>query len=601
MDTNEALKVLGLTPNASASDIKQAYRDLMQQYHPDKVAHLGPEFRVLAEKKAKEINEAFQVLSDYQPQRPPPPKQPPPPPPPPRESAPQPPPSPKQAAAATPGWLKRNPIAVVGIGCLIIAAIVLAKSYSASKELSLPPTAEPAALEIERRAKSGDPSAQVDLGLLYEYGNSFGDSGFVKIDSTLRNAAEAVKWYRKLADNGDARGNYLLAEAYRKGLGVKKDSAEALVWHRKATDTVDGYPYYQYTLGSFYYSGTGAPKDYAEAARWFRRAANQNYADAQFTLGLIYERGEGVPKDYAEAASWYLKAAELGMIGAQNNLGVLYHNGTGVPRDYATAFKWYTKAAQRGELFAQRNLGGLYQAGLGTVKDYVKAYMWYNIAAAATWDGSADAAKQRDALALQMSAKDISIAQRLSSEWKPQGRYASLLAHPPNVGTSATQPREQAEKLAKPVNRFTGLHADDPIVEELEKLPEVVPPTGLLRLYHGKAVAPLEIVTKDRNVHYYAKVVDAKSGSLVATIFIRGGETAKLEVPLGIFRIRYAVGGIWRGEKALFGPPPSTQCIEAKEDFQFRVEGDRVLGHTIELFLQRDGNLKTEEIPLESF
>ena len=49
MNTTEALKVLGLAPSASATEIKQAYRELMQQYHPDKVAHLGPEFRPIAE------------------------------------------------------------------------------------------------------------------------------------------------------------------------------------------------------------------------------------------------------------------------------------------------------------------------------------------------------------------------------------------------------------------------------------------------------------------------------------------------------------------------------------------------------------------------
>ena len=32
------------------------------QYHPDKVAHLGEEFRRVAEEKMKELNEAYQHL-----------------------------------------------------------------------------------------------------------------------------------------------------------------------------------------------------------------------------------------------------------------------------------------------------------------------------------------------------------------------------------------------------------------------------------------------------------------------------------------------------------------------------------------------------------
>jgi len=31
----------------------------MAQYHPDKVAHLGPELQVLAEQMAKRINRAY--------------------------------------------------------------------------------------------------------------------------------------------------------------------------------------------------------------------------------------------------------------------------------------------------------------------------------------------------------------------------------------------------------------------------------------------------------------------------------------------------------------------------------------------------------------
>lgn len=55
-------EVLGIGRNASSDEIKQAYRSLVNQYHPDKVVHLGEEFRVLAEEKFKEIQEAYQEL-----------------------------------------------------------------------------------------------------------------------------------------------------------------------------------------------------------------------------------------------------------------------------------------------------------------------------------------------------------------------------------------------------------------------------------------------------------------------------------------------------------------------------------------------------------
>jgi len=55
-------QVLGLSGDASFAEIKAAYRKLSMEYHPDKVAHLGEEFRKVAEEKMKEINGAYQFL-----------------------------------------------------------------------------------------------------------------------------------------------------------------------------------------------------------------------------------------------------------------------------------------------------------------------------------------------------------------------------------------------------------------------------------------------------------------------------------------------------------------------------------------------------------
>jgi len=57
-----AFKVLGVAPGASREEIKAAYYRMAQQYHPDKVATLAPEFRELAERRMKEINTAYDEL-----------------------------------------------------------------------------------------------------------------------------------------------------------------------------------------------------------------------------------------------------------------------------------------------------------------------------------------------------------------------------------------------------------------------------------------------------------------------------------------------------------------------------------------------------------
>src|SRR5690606_19541304 len=54
-----AYRVLGLASDATDAEIDQAYRRLMSQYHPDKVAGAAPELREQAESKAREINAAY--------------------------------------------------------------------------------------------------------------------------------------------------------------------------------------------------------------------------------------------------------------------------------------------------------------------------------------------------------------------------------------------------------------------------------------------------------------------------------------------------------------------------------------------------------------
>jgi DnaJ-class molecular chaperone len=54
-------EVLGVTKNSTADELKKAYRKLALEYHPDR--HQGSD-KEEAEKRFKEINEAYQVLSD---------------------------------------------------------------------------------------------------------------------------------------------------------------------------------------------------------------------------------------------------------------------------------------------------------------------------------------------------------------------------------------------------------------------------------------------------------------------------------------------------------------------------------------------------------
>lgn len=54
--------VLGIQPGAKKEEIKKAYTRLAVQYHPDKVQHLGEEFRKLAHEKFVAIQKAYDAI-----------------------------------------------------------------------------------------------------------------------------------------------------------------------------------------------------------------------------------------------------------------------------------------------------------------------------------------------------------------------------------------------------------------------------------------------------------------------------------------------------------------------------------------------------------
>jgi uncharacterized protein len=68
----------------------------------------------------------------------------------------------------------------------------------------------------------------------------------------------------------------------------------------------------QFFLAQIYLNGNGMPRDYAQALKWANAAAEQKSPDAQYTLGEIYASGKGVPRDYVQAHMWYSLSASTG-------------------------------------------------------------------------------------------------------------------------------------------------------------------------------------------------------------------------------------------------------------------------------------------------
>ena len=56
--------ILGVKKDASKDDIRRAFKKLSLKYHPDKHINDSEEDKKKAEEKFKEINEAYETLSD---------------------------------------------------------------------------------------------------------------------------------------------------------------------------------------------------------------------------------------------------------------------------------------------------------------------------------------------------------------------------------------------------------------------------------------------------------------------------------------------------------------------------------------------------------
>lgn len=61
-ETDSAYKILETERSATNEEIKKAYRKMAMKYHPDKVSHLGEDFKKSADEKFKKVNEAYEKI-----------------------------------------------------------------------------------------------------------------------------------------------------------------------------------------------------------------------------------------------------------------------------------------------------------------------------------------------------------------------------------------------------------------------------------------------------------------------------------------------------------------------------------------------------------
>jgi TPR repeat protein len=124
---------------------------------------------------------------------------------------------------------------------------------------------EPTA-DMKRRARLGEPDAQLQLGLWHRQANRSVDD------------KQAVEWFRKAAEKGQQEANYNLALHFAEGRGVLQDYNEAA---RIVTDlVVKGHAEAQAQLGHMYRRGLGVELSKSNAYLWYNIAASNGSREA---------------------------------------------------------------------------------------------------------------------------------------------------------------------------------------------------------------------------------------------------------------------------------------------------------------------------------
>ena len=91
--------------------------------------------------------------------------------------------------------------------------------------------------------------------------------------------AAAMRLWRPLADNNDARSQAGIGFMYHRGLGVKTDDVQAAFWLRRAAE--QGQAEGQMMLGNLYFFGLGVKQSYPAAYAWCELAQDNGQAEAQ--------------------------------------------------------------------------------------------------------------------------------------------------------------------------------------------------------------------------------------------------------------------------------------------------------------------------------
>lgn len=192
---------------------------------------------------------------------------------------------------------------------------------------------------------------------------------------------QAMEWYKKAADKGNAFAAFKIGALYDYGEGVKKDYQAAMDWYKIAASK--NLPVATAAIGWLYYNGQGVQKDRTKALSYFQsvlpafnQAAEKGEIYAMEGLSNFHVQGIALPQDFSKAFQWSTKAALAGSARSMCELALFYQLGYGVKKDLEKSVEWFLKSADKGFTFSMFCLGGAYYSGIGVIKNDAKSVEW---------------------------------------------------------------------------------------------------------------------------------------------------------------------------------------------------------------------------------
>jgi S1-C subfamily serine protease len=118
--------------------------------------------------------------------------------------------------------------------------------------------------------------------------------------------SDALEIWEPLARYGNKDAQINLGVMYDYGKGVTESPEMAARWYQSAAE--QGHASAQFNLGQLYLQGRGVEQNIHQAIYWLQQAAYQDFAIAQYNLGVLYAEGKRLPAQYNKAVKWFYQA-----------------------------------------------------------------------------------------------------------------------------------------------------------------------------------------------------------------------------------------------------------------------------------------------------